>query len=70
MKSWLLRIGDKLTASYWFVPSIMALLAVLLAFLMITLDSYEGSDWMDRFTWLYAARPDGARQMLSASADP
>ena len=26
----------------------------------------RGSDWMDGLPWLYAARPDGARQVLSA----
>ncbi|WP_374942995.1 DUF2254 domain-containing protein [Sphingomonas sp.] len=66
MRAWVLRIGDKLSASYWFVPSVMALLAALLAALMILLDSYEGSEWMDGIAWLYAARPNGARQMLSS----
>lgn len=66
LRAWLLRAGDKLSASYWFVPSIMAFLAVILAGLMILLDSYVGSEWMDRVSWLYAAHPNGARQMLSS----
>ena len=66
MRAWLLRVGDKLSASYWFVPTVMAVLAVVLAGLMILLDSYEGSAWMDNIPWLYAARPNGARQMLSS----
>ena len=44
----------------------MAFAAVLLAGGMIWLDSYEGSGWMDRFAWLYASRPSGARQVLSS----
>ncbi|WP_242140762.1 DUF2254 domain-containing protein [Sphingomonas sp. TREG-RG-20F-R18-01] len=66
MKAWFVRVGDKLSASYWFVPSIMAVSAIVLAALMILLDSAVGSAWMDRVGWLYAAHPDGARQMLSS----
>ena len=66
MRATLLQLGDRLRQSYWFVPSIMAFAAVLLAGGMIWLDSYEGSGWMDRFAWLYASRPSGARQVLSS----
>lgn len=66
MKARLLRLADKLRESYWFIPSLMAFAAVLLAGGMIALDSYEGSAWMDRFAWLYASRPNGARQVLSS----
>lgn len=66
MKSWLLRIGDTLSASYWFVPTIMAFAAVVLAVLMIVIDGYAGSAWIERVGWLYAAHPNGARQMLSS----
>lgn len=43
----------------------MTLGAALLAGVMIWLDSNEQSDWMDRFSWLYASRPNGARAVLS-----
>jgi uncharacterized membrane protein len=66
MKSALLRIADDLQGSYWFLPSIMALCAIGLAGGMIFLDTHAGSAWMDRLPWLYAARPEGARQVLSA----
>ena len=66
MRALLLRTFDRLRESYWFIPSIMALAAILLAGGMVWLDSYEGSAWMDRLAWLYASRPDGARQVLSA----
>ena len=66
MKIEIRRFLDKLGASYWFVPSVMALLAVLLAVGMILLDTYEGSQWMDTVPWLYAARPSGARSLLSS----
>ena len=66
MKIEVKRFFDKLGASYWFVPSIMAFLAVLLASGMILADTYEGSEWMDSVPWLYAARPNGARSLLSS----
>lgn len=66
MKAGLLRLADQLRQSYWFLPSLMALAAVLLAGGMVWLDSYEGSGWMDRLPWLYASRPSSARQLLSA----
>jgi uncharacterized membrane protein len=66
MKATLMRFADGLRGSYWFLPTVMALAAVLLAGGMVFLDTYEGSEWMDGLPWLYAARPDGARQVLSA----
>ena len=66
MKARLLSLADALRSSYWFAPSVMAFAAVLLAGGMIWIDTRVGSDWMDGLTWLYAARPNGARQVLSA----
>lgn len=66
MRAWLLRLTDKLSGSYWFIPSVMAVVAIILASVMITLDIYHGSAWIKSVPWLYAARPEGARQMLSS----
>ena len=60
------RLTDYLGSSYWFVPTVMAIAAVLLAGGMVALDSKVGSSWMDGYVWLYASRPDGARQVLSS----
>lgn len=65
MKSWLLWLADHLRQSYWFLPSVMVFVGMLLAGGMIWIDSHYGSGWMDRFAWLYASRPSGARQVLS-----
>lgn len=65
MKGALLRVADALRESYWFLPTVMAIGAMLLAGGMIYLDTLQGSGWMDGLPWLYAARPDGARQVLS-----
>jgi uncharacterized membrane protein len=66
MKARLLRISGQLRESYWFVPTVMAFGALLLALAMIYVDSHFGSTWMDGLPWLYAARPDGARSLLSS----
>jgi uncharacterized membrane protein len=66
MKAILVRLADQLRQSYWFIPTVMTLAAVLLAGGMVWLDGQDGSGWMDRFAWLHASRPSGARQLLSA----
>ncbi len=66
VRAWFLRIADRLGSTYWFIPSIMAFLAMVLATGMIMLDVYHGSTWIKSIPWLYAARPNGARQMLSS----
>ena len=66
MRAWLLRLADKLGSSYWFIPSIMAVCAVVLATGMIVLDVTHGSAWIKSIPYLYQARPEGARQMLSS----
>lgn len=65
MRSKLLKLADDLQGSYWFLPSIMVLAAIALAGGMIFADTHAGSGWMDGLPWLYAARPNGARQVLS-----
>ncbi|WCT74510.1 DUF2254 domain-containing protein [Sphingomonas naphthae] len=66
MRARLLRIADHLRESYWFLPSIMAVGAMLLAAGLVWLDSHHATTWMDRMPWLQAARPDGARSLLSS----
>ncbi|MDX3910154.1 MAG: DUF2254 family protein [Sphingobium sp.] len=66
MKARFVRFVDNLRESYWFVPSLMTGAALLLALAMVFIDSHFGSTWMDRLPWLYAARPDGARSLLSS----
>ena len=66
MRARLLRWSNDLRESYWFVPTVMAVAALLLALAMVYMDSHAGSTWMDGLPWLYAARPDGARSLLSS----
>ena len=52
MRARLIRFANQLSESYWFVPTIMALAALLLAAAMIWLDSHHATGWMDSLPWL------------------
>ena len=66
MRARILRFANQLRESYWFVPTVMAIAALLLGAGMVWLDSHHATGWMDRLPWLYAARPEGARSLLSS----
>jgi uncharacterized membrane protein len=55
-------------SSYWFVPSLMALAAVLLGILMIWFDAQHGASWIEGLSWYQQVRSDGARAVLSTIA--
>lgn len=59
---------EKLRASYWFIPSVMAFFAIILSFVVISIDEWLESDWPTDITWLHPNRPDGARALLSTIA--
>ena len=52
MRARLLRWSNDLRESYWFVPTVMAVAALLLALAMVYIDSHAGSTWMDGLPWL------------------
>jgi uncharacterized membrane protein len=65
------RLGARLQAvrsSYWFVPSLMALGAVLLGAGMIWLDVRLGTNWIEGISWYQQIGVDGAREVLSTIA--
>jgi uncharacterized membrane protein len=64
----LLKLWDSLNSSYWFLPTLMAALAIALAFGMLTLDRAARSSPFAQLGWIYTGGPDGARTMLSAIA--
>lgn len=59
---------ERLRASYWFVPSVMAAVAFGLAGGLVTLDDWLDSGRLQDAAWLYGGRPEGARQLLSVVA--
>lgn len=68
MKTKILLYWDYLRASYWFVPSLMAALALGAAAAAIYIDGTVGAEWVDGISILYRNEPDGARQLLSTVA--
>lgn len=58
----------ELRATYWFIPSLMALLAMGLSFGAIALDTWLGDRWLADIPGLYLNQPDGARAVLSTIA--
>jgi uncharacterized membrane protein len=62
------KLWDSLHSSYWFIPMLMAIGAVVLAFAMISLDRAGKTGPVEQLGWVYAGGPDGARAVLSAVA--
>lgn len=68
MKARLFKIWTAIHSSYWFIPSLMALSAIVLSFVTTSIDASVGPRWIEDINWLYANRPDGARALLSTIA--
>ncbi len=68
MRTRLFSLMYDLRASYWFVPSVMALLAIGLGAIMVWLDAGPGAGVLDGLGWYQKAKPDGAREVLSTIA--
>lgn len=68
--SWVLvgQVWRHIRASYWFIPSVMVVGAILLSFAATEVDRMISSEWLDRFGALFHSRPEGARAVLSVIA--
>ncbi len=62
-----LALWDSVSSSYWFIPSLMSVGAVVLSGVLIQVDGRVGPDWMEGLS-LYGNKPDGARAVLSTIA--
>lgn len=58
----------KLTSGYWFVPSLMAFVAALLAYVVVKIDVSIGDDELASLWLSYTGGPAGARSVLSSIA--
>ena len=67
MNSWLSNVWQKLQASFWLVPALMALLSVGLATASTAVDNAVG-DWLAESGWFWGGEPAGAREMLTTIA--
>lgn len=59
---------DSLHSSFWFVPTLMVLLAIGLSFLTIKIDQNTDTETIGNLGWAYALGPSGSRAILSAIA--
>ncbi len=64
----LLNLRDRLLANYWFIPVVMALLAVVLSIATLNLDLRFGSQFVKVTPWLYQNTPEGTREVLATVA--
>lgn len=69
MKTWLLNRWDALRTNFWFVPTVMVWMAVVLSFVAISLDDMLGANnWFATLGWTVSRGPEGSRQLLAAVA--
>lgn len=68
MKTRLINLYEKLRASYWFLPGLMALGAVVLVISLGTIDRRWGFVMARGFAWMGGNEPEGARAFLSTVA--
>ena len=68
LKARSLEIIEDIRGSYWFVPSLLAMLGFAAGMGLVYLDAVIGNAWLGRFEWFYGSRPEGARSLLSTVA--
>lgn len=68
MRARLLKFWDDVHSSYWFVPTLMSLGAILMSFAVVALDQHLGDDWIRELGWLRPDKPSGGRAILGTIA--
>lgn len=64
----LLKLIEDIRGSYWFVPTLMVLLAIILAFVTDRIDSNFDTDFLTSIPLFYHSGPEGTRAVLSTIA--
>lgn len=59
---------DSLHSSFWFIPTLMVVLAILLSLVTIGIDQKIEANTVGNLGWAYALGPNGSRAILSAIA--
>ena len=62
------KLLDSLHSSFWFIPTLMVVLAIGLSFVTIGIDQKLEADIISDLGWAYALGPNGSRAILSAIA--
>ncbi|MEP6537252.1 MAG: DUF2254 domain-containing protein [Bryobacteraceae bacterium] len=68
MKARMRLIWETLRASYWFLPSLMSILAIVFSFVTLWLDETIRYKILQEQGWVYSGGPQGARAVLATIA--
>ncbi|TWT54889.1 hypothetical protein Pla22_25430 [Rubripirellula amarantea] len=68
MRAYLQQLTYRIKGSYWFIPSLMVIGAILLSQFTIWIDRDFGNDWLKDFWFVSMNQPDGARALLATVA--
>lgn len=68
MKNKLFNLWERIRTNFWFVPSLMVFLTVVMSFVMVTLDKSIEPESLSAFGFLYGGGVEGARIILSTIA--
>jgi len=68
MKGRVFAVWDALRTSFWFVPALMVLASIALAYLLTSLDARLQPTELAGLGWIYTGSAEGARSMLSTIA--
>lgn len=62
------HVWETLRSSYWFVPTVMTVVAGVLAIVTITLDRRIDKEVAEEIPWVFSGGPEGARAVLEVVA--
>lgn len=68
MTAFLVKYWESVRASYWFIPSLMALGAIVMSIVFVAMDARLGAEFLEDIEWLSGNKPEGARDVLSTIA--
>ena len=68
MNARLIKLWQDLQSSYYFIPALMGLGAIILAFITSQIDRNLGADYENYLGWFYSNSAEGARAILSTIA--
>ena len=68
IKTFFSTIRERLSTSYWFLPTVLALRAIALSALTLHIDSSVNTKWARQAAWVWGGGPEGARNVLATIA--
>lgn len=68
MRAYFQQVVYRISGSYWFIPSLMVISAIIFAQVTIYIDRHVGTDWLQDMWFVALNQPDGARAILATVA--